>query len=82
MDGGWTKKRRKTPPIEKPMSWVDITTSHWSTGQLLFEHANVRQVGKELTAKVVDLVVIHSLDCDNVGCVCRCNTNGSLKKSV
>ena len=30
MDGGWTRKRRAIPPIENPMSWVDITSIHWS----------------------------------------------------
>jgi hypothetical protein len=27
IEGGETKKRRATPPIENPMSWVDITTN-------------------------------------------------------
>ena len=30
MDGGCTRNLRAMPPIEKPMSWVDITTNHWS----------------------------------------------------
>jgi len=30
MDGGATRKRRVTPPMEKPMSCVDITRSHAS----------------------------------------------------
>lgn len=34
MDGGATRNRRATPPIENPMSWVDITTNHWSMGFL------------------------------------------------
>ena len=25
IDGGWTRKRRPIPPMEKPMSWVDMT---------------------------------------------------------
>lgn len=29
MEGGETRKRLATPPIENPMSWVDITRSHW-----------------------------------------------------
>ena len=29
MDGGETRKRRATPPMEKPMSWVLMMTSHW-----------------------------------------------------
>jgi hypothetical protein len=29
IEGGDTRKRLATPPIEKPMSWVDITRSHW-----------------------------------------------------
>ena len=30
IDGGWTRKRRATPPMEKPMSWVDMTIIQWS----------------------------------------------------
>lgn len=30
IDGGDTRKRRAMPPIEKPMSCVDITRNHWS----------------------------------------------------
>jgi hypothetical protein len=30
IDGGETRKRLQTPPIEKPISWVDMTNSHWS----------------------------------------------------
>ena len=29
MEGGDTKKRRQMPPMEKPMSCVDMTMSHW-----------------------------------------------------
>jgi hypothetical protein len=29
IEGGETRKRLATPPIENPMSWVDITRSHW-----------------------------------------------------
>jgi hypothetical protein len=29
IEGGETRNRLATPPIEKPMSWVDITRSHW-----------------------------------------------------
>jgi hypothetical protein len=30
IDGGATRKRLQMPPIEKPISWVDMTNSHWS----------------------------------------------------
>ena len=30
IDGGVTRKRLQMPLIEKPISWVDMTNSHWS----------------------------------------------------
>ncbi len=30
IDGGATRNRRVMPPIEKPISCVDMTSSHWS----------------------------------------------------
>jgi hypothetical protein len=30
MAAGWTKNRLAIPPIENPMSCVDMTISHWS----------------------------------------------------
>lgn len=30
IEGGDTRKRRAIPPMEKPISCVDITTNHWS----------------------------------------------------
>lgn len=30
IDGGSTRKRLQIPQIEKPISWVDMTSSHWS----------------------------------------------------
>ena len=30
MDAGATKMRLQMPAIEKPISWVDMTNSHWS----------------------------------------------------
>jgi hypothetical protein len=30
MDGGATRKRLQIPPIEYPIIWVDMTSSHWS----------------------------------------------------
>ena len=30
MDAGATRIRWQMPPIEKPISWVDMTNSHWS----------------------------------------------------
>jgi hypothetical protein len=29
IEGGETRRRLATPPMEKPMSWVDMTRSHW-----------------------------------------------------
>ena len=33
MDGGATRNRLATPPTERPMSWVEMTRSHWSSGR-------------------------------------------------
>ena len=30
IDAGATRMRLKMPQIEKPISWVDMTNSHWS----------------------------------------------------
>jgi hypothetical protein len=30
MDEGVTRKRLQIPAIEKPISWVDMSNSHWS----------------------------------------------------
>lgn len=64
MDGGATRKRRATPPIENPMSCVDMTSSHpsskWLLGDLLPCTHGTR------TDKVKVLVVIYSLDSHNV----------------
>ena len=30
IEGGWTRNRRKIPPMEKPSNCVDITNNHWS----------------------------------------------------
>jgi hypothetical protein len=30
IDAGATRTRWQMPPIEKPISWVDMTNNHWS----------------------------------------------------
>jgi hypothetical protein len=30
MDAGATRIRWQMPPIEKPISWADMTNNHWS----------------------------------------------------
>jgi hypothetical protein len=63
IDGGATRKRLQIPPIEKPISWVDMTNSHWSN--FCFKKAiNKMKVGSKikLTSKVGFLIVEHSLN--------------------
>lgn len=38
IDGGATRKRLQIPPIERPISVVDMTNNHWSV--LYFEKIN------------------------------------------
>lgn len=68
MDGGETKKRLATPPIEKPISCVDITTIHWSVSiskqSVLVSYM---LVGKEHTYEIIVLVIVNSLDSNDVG---------------
>ena len=33
IDGGETRNLLAMPPMEKPISWVDITTIHWSNDE-------------------------------------------------
>ena len=70
MDGGATRKRLQNPPIEYPIIWVDMTSSHWSVwGQ---EAVKKNPKGKrveepKLTDKVRMLIVEDLLDGNNVG---------------
>lgn len=66
MEGGCTKNRRAMPPIEKPMSWVDIVSIHWSKGCFSLMFKNVFYAH---TAKIIILVVEHSLDGNDIGSV-------------
>jgi len=75
MEGGWTKKRRATPPTEKPISCVDMTSSHWSTRRgLRIRIWSVPVVGS-LTDERVVLVVENSLNGHNVGGICTVGTD-------
>ena len=67
MDGWATRKRLQMPPNEKPISWVDITSNHWSVfGQETHQKGGASRTLK-LTAKIRILIVVHLLDGDDVG---------------
>jgi len=58
MDGGATRKRLQMPPIEKPISWVDMTSNHWSVfGKETDEEGEASRTLK-LTAKIRILILI------------------------
>jgi hypothetical protein len=66
MDGGGTRKRLQMPPIEKPISWVDMTSNHWSVfGQETNQKGGLTRMLK-LTAKIRMLLVENLLDDDDV----------------
>ena len=68
IDGGATRKRLQIPPIEKPISCVDMTNSHWSNF-CLEKAINERKVeGRiNLTDKTSFLAVEYPLNGDNIG---------------
>ncbi len=67
MDGGATRKRLQMPPIDKPISWVDMTINHWSVfGQETNQKGEVSSTLK-LTAKIRILIVENLLDGDDLG---------------
>ena len=68
MEGGATRKGLQMPPIEKPISWVDITSSHWT----IFRQETDQKGGEasrrsKLTAKAGILIIENLLDGDDVG---------------
>jgi len=63
MDGGCTKKRRQIPPIEKPISCVDITSIHWSNTKDYYVFMNESHAR---TSEVVVLVVENTLDRNDI----------------
>ena len=75
MDGGATRKRLQMPPIEKPISWVDMTSNHWSVfGQETDQKGEASRVLK-LTAKIRILIVENLLDSDDTGLNIGVRTN-------
>jgi hypothetical protein len=68
MEGGATRNRRAMPPIEKPMSCVDITSIQSS---IYHQYSNSRNelTPKWLTCKAPDLFVVNTLDGDDICCV-------------
>ena len=71
MDGGATRMRLHRPPIEKPISWVDMTSSHWSGFDNKKPIRNMDRTGEtkimKLTGKGRTLIVENSLDGNDVG---------------
>ena len=66
IDGGETRNLLAMPPMEKPISWVDITTIHWSNGEdMRFGQYHWRDK-KIHTDEVVLLVIINSLNGYNI----------------
>ena len=65
MEGGATRNRRAMPPIEKPMSCVDITSIQLSVVHQ-FSHSKEELVLKQLTQKAPCLFVVNMLDGDDV----------------
>jgi hypothetical protein len=67
MDGGATRKRLQMPPIEKPISWVDMTSNHWSVlGQETDQKGEASRTLK-LTTKAGILIIENLLDGDDFG---------------
>jgi hypothetical protein len=67
MDGGATRKRLQMPPTEYPISWVDMTSNHWSVfGQETDQKWEASRTLK-LTAKIRILIVENLLDGDDLG---------------
>jgi hypothetical protein len=67
MDGGATRKRLQMPPIEKPISWVDMTSNHWSVfGQETDQKGEASRTLK-LTTKAGILIVENLLDGNDIG---------------
>lgn len=72
MEGGATRNRRAMPPIEKPMSCVDITSIQLSDTHQC-SHSREELVSKRLTKKAPCLFVVNTLYGDNicrVGALC------------
>jgi hypothetical protein len=67
MDGGATRKRLQMPPIEKPISWVDMTSNHWSVFGKETDQKGEASRTLKLTAKIRILIVENLLDGDDVG---------------
>ena len=72
MDGGATRKRLEMPPIEKPISWVDITSNHWSVFGRETDQKGEASRRSKLTAKAGILIVEKLLDGDDVGLNIEC----------
>jgi hypothetical protein len=67
MDGGATRKRLKMPPIEKPISWVDMTSNHWSVFGKETDQKGEASRTLKLTAKAGILIIENLLDDDDLG---------------
>jgi len=65
MEGGATRNRRVMPPIEKPMSCVDITSNQLSVAHQR-SHSREELASKRLTQKTPCLFVVNILDGDDV----------------
>ena len=73
MDGGATRKRRVTPPMEKPMSCVDMTRSQASDcGRR--KHKRPRSGGKIHATEAKFLMIIYALHGDDI---CRIGSRGT-----
>lgn len=93
MDGGATRKRRAIPPIEKPISWVDITSIQPSKSKLSPFRGDQRKLkGWTFTGKAPFLVIVNALHGYNVCGIGALRThachygnqdlNGLLKHSI
>lgn len=70
IEGGATRKRRATPPIEKPINWVDITNNHRSVGKSKNQPPAAQVAREIITGKVPFLVIKDALDRNNIGRIC------------
>jgi hypothetical protein len=75
MDGGATRKRLQMPPIEKPISWVDMTSNHWSVFGKETDQKGEASRTLKLTAKIRILIVENLLDSDDTGLNIGVRTN-------
>ena len=75
MDGGATRKRLQMPPIEKPISWVDMTSNHWSVFGKETDQKGESSRTLKLTAKIRTLIVENLLDGDDIGLNIGVRTN-------